>query len=167
MELSRSKPSGREYTAFGLAIAHWLEEQFQASERRVCKLVSIAVSSFRYCSRRSDEDLRERLVRLAREKPCYGYRGLQVLIERWRAREPQASLPGISRGGATPEAEEARTLRPQRTTTCSTDSGQPGDLGGSGIGGAAPRRRRSASERRRVVEEILEAGASVARVAST
>jgi len=39
------------------------------------------------------------------------------------------------------------------------------DLGGSGIGGAAPRRRRSASERRRVVEETLEAGASVARVA--
>ena len=39
------------------------------------------------------------------------------------------------------------------------------DLDLSGGLGAGPRRRRSASERRRVVEEILVAGASVARVA--
>jgi transposase InsO family protein len=58
------------------------KEQFQTSERRVCGLMSIAVSSFRYCSRRSDEDLKEKLVRLAREKPRYGYRRLQVLMER-------------------------------------------------------------------------------------
>jgi putative transposase len=48
----------------------------------VCGLLSIAVSSYRYCSRRSDESLREKLVRLAREKPRYGYRRLQVLVER-------------------------------------------------------------------------------------
>jgi len=40
------------------------------------------VSSFRYQSRRSDELLREKLTRLAREKPRYGYRRLQVLVER-------------------------------------------------------------------------------------
>jgi putative transposase len=44
--------------------------------------MSIAVSSFRYRSRRSDEALREQLLRLAREKPRYGYRRLQVLVER-------------------------------------------------------------------------------------
>jgi putative transposase len=44
--------------------------------------MSIAVSSFRYRSRRSDDALKEGLVRLAREKPRYGYRRLQVLIER-------------------------------------------------------------------------------------
>jgi putative transposase len=44
--------------------------------------MSIAVSSFRYQSRRSDQRLRERLVELAREKPRYGYRRLQVLMER-------------------------------------------------------------------------------------
>jgi putative transposase len=44
--------------------------------------MSIAVSSYRYRSRRSDESLREHLVRLAREKPRYGYRRLQVLLER-------------------------------------------------------------------------------------
>ena len=56
--------------------------QYEASERRVCGLLSIAVSSYRYRSRRSDESLRETLVRLAREKPRYGYRRLQVLVER-------------------------------------------------------------------------------------
>ena len=44
--------------------------------------MSIAVSSFRYRSTRSDEVLKERLVRLAREKPRYGYRRLQVLVKR-------------------------------------------------------------------------------------
>ena len=62
--------------------ARWLKEQFEVSERRVCGLMSIAVSSHRYCSKRSDEGLKEQLIRLAREKPRYGYRRLQVLIER-------------------------------------------------------------------------------------
>jgi hypothetical protein len=44
--------------------------------------MSIAVSSFRYRARRSDERLRDQLVELAREKPRYGYRRLQVLMER-------------------------------------------------------------------------------------
>lgn len=59
-----------------------MADQFQASERRVCGLMSVAVSSFRYRSRRSDEELKERLLRLAREKPRYGYRRLRVLAER-------------------------------------------------------------------------------------
>jgi putative transposase len=44
--------------------------------------MSIAVSSFRYRSRRSDEALQQRLVSLAREKPRYGYGRLQVLMDR-------------------------------------------------------------------------------------
>jgi putative transposase len=44
--------------------------------------MSIAVSTYRYSSRRSDQLLREKLLRLAREKPRYGYRRLQVLVER-------------------------------------------------------------------------------------
>jgi putative transposase len=60
----------------------WFRKQYEASERRVCGLMSMAVSSHRYSSRRSDELLREKLVRLGREKPRYGYRRLQVLIER-------------------------------------------------------------------------------------
>lgn len=62
--------------------ANWLREQYPASQRRVCELVSLAVSSYRYRSRRREEDLRGRLVELAREKPRFGYRRLQVLLRR-------------------------------------------------------------------------------------
>jgi putative transposase len=60
----------------------WLREQYVISERRVCGLMVVAVSSYRYQRRRCDEGLRRRLVELAREKPRFGYRRLQVLLER-------------------------------------------------------------------------------------
>jgi putative transposase len=44
--------------------------------------MTMAVSSYRYQSRRSDEPLRTRLVELAREKPRFGYRRLHVLLGR-------------------------------------------------------------------------------------
>jgi putative transposase len=52
------------------------------SERRVCGLLSLAVSSYRYQARGSDEVLRTRVEQLAREKPRYGYRRLHVLLRR-------------------------------------------------------------------------------------
>lgn len=45
-------------------------------------MLSLAVSSCRYQARGSDEALRDRVVQLAREKPRYGYRRLQVLLRR-------------------------------------------------------------------------------------
>ena len=59
----------------------WLREQYRASQQWACGLMQIAVSSFRYASRRSDEMLRERLVAAAREQPRWGYRRLQILVE--------------------------------------------------------------------------------------
>src|SRR2546426_12470053 len=60
----------------------WLRIEYAASERRVCGLMTMAVSSYRYQATRSDEPLRTRLVELAREKPRFGYRRLQVLLRR-------------------------------------------------------------------------------------
>jgi putative transposase len=60
--------------------AHGLRETFAASERHVCELLSLAVSSFRYRTRRQDEALREKLMALAREYPRFGYRRLHVLL---------------------------------------------------------------------------------------
>jgi putative transposase len=57
-------------------------EQYQASERRVCGLLSLAVSSYRYQARGSDGAVRDKVVQLAREKPRYGYRRLHVLLRR-------------------------------------------------------------------------------------
>ncbi len=62
--------------------ASWLREGYAVSERRVCGLLGMAASSYRYGTKRSDEPLRAQLVELAREKPRYGYRRLQVLLQR-------------------------------------------------------------------------------------
>lgn len=59
-----------------------LKEEFPTSERRACELMEIPRMSYRYPSRRDDTWLRERLLELAREKPRYGYRRLDVLLKR-------------------------------------------------------------------------------------
>ena len=59
-----------------------MKQEYAFSERRACRLVTVAVSSYRYESRRSDEPLRTRLVELAREKPRFGYQRLHVLPRR-------------------------------------------------------------------------------------
>ena len=59
-----------------------MKEEYAFSERRACAVLLLAAGTYRYCSRRSDEALRTRLVQLAREKPRYGYRRLHVLLRR-------------------------------------------------------------------------------------
>ena len=61
--------------------ARWLWEHYLVSARRVCGLLVLGESSYRYVSRRSDEGLRERLVEAAREKPRWGYRRLQIVLD--------------------------------------------------------------------------------------
>ena len=56
--------------------------EYAFSQRRACGLMTMAVSRYRYQSRRCDEPLRTRLVELAREKPRFGYRRLHVLLSR-------------------------------------------------------------------------------------
>jgi putative transposase len=67
-----------------------LVEEFPASERRVCELVKIPRMSYRYRSRRDDQNLRARLLTLAREKPRFGYRRLHVLLRRNRIGEDES-----------------------------------------------------------------------------
>lgn len=59
-----------------------MQKEYAFSERRACGLVMVAVSTYRYETRRSDEPLRTRVVQLAREKPRFGYRRLHVLLRR-------------------------------------------------------------------------------------
>jgi putative transposase len=59
-----------------------MREEYAFSQRRACGLMLLAVSTYGYRSRRSDESLRTRLVELAREKPRFGYRRLHVLLNR-------------------------------------------------------------------------------------
>src|SRR5256885_9788860 len=60
----------------------WLWGKFLVSQRRVCELMGVAESSGRYRSRRDDQELRERLVAAAREKPRWGYRRLQIVLQK-------------------------------------------------------------------------------------
>jgi putative transposase len=54
------------------------------SERQACKLLDVAVSSYRYCSRTvgRDEALRARLTELAQQYPRFGSPRLYVLLRR-------------------------------------------------------------------------------------
>jgi putative transposase len=70
-----------ELVAMKAAVEH-VQQEYAFSQRRACRLLMVAVSSVRYQARSSDEDLRSRLVELAREKPRFGYRRLQVLLRR-------------------------------------------------------------------------------------
>lgn len=95
----------------------WLREQYVISERRVCGLMVVAVSSYRYQTRRCDEPLRTRLVELAREKPRFGYRRLQVLLERGGERVNHKKLYRVYR-------EAGLSIRRKKRKHCRR-AGQP------------------------------------------
>lgn len=57
-----------------------LRSTFAFSQRRACGLIGLAVSTFRYRAASDDTALRARLIELARERPRFGYRRLQVLL---------------------------------------------------------------------------------------
>lgn len=59
-----------------------MREQYAFSVRRACGLMLLAVSTYRYRTRRDDGVLRTRLLELAREKPRYGSPRLHVLLQR-------------------------------------------------------------------------------------
>ena len=94
-----------------------MREEYAFSQRRACGLMTIAVSSYRYQTRRSDEPLRTRLVELAREKPRFGYRRLQVL--RRRCGE-HANHKRVHRG----DREAGLTIRRKKRKHCAR-VGQP------------------------------------------
>jgi putative transposase len=61
----------------------FISVEFRLSERTACKLLGVERSSYRYEPRPDRNiELREALVKLARQKPRYGYRRLHVLLER-------------------------------------------------------------------------------------
>ena len=58
-------------------------ETFKLSERQACKLLSVDRSTYRYEPEPDhNADLREEMIKLAREKPRYGYRRLHALLGR-------------------------------------------------------------------------------------
>ena len=67
------------------ADAAFAVEQFAMSERQACRLVELDRSSYRYEPRADhNADLREELVKLARQKPRYNVSGSVI----WRLAPP-------------------------------------------------------------------------------
>jgi putative transposase len=69
------------------AVAQFFRVGFRVSERRACRLVDVARSSYRYRSQATDQtELRLRLRDLAATRVRYGYRRLHILLRRegWR-----------------------------------------------------------------------------------
>jgi len=62
------------------AAGEHVQQQYAFSLRRAFGPLMVAVSSCRYQPRHPDEELRVRLVKLAREKPRFGYRRLHLLL---------------------------------------------------------------------------------------
>ena len=61
----------------------FVSSEFRLSERTACKLLGVERSSYRYEPRPDrNADLRGELVKLARQKPRYGYRRLHALLGR-------------------------------------------------------------------------------------
>jgi putative transposase len=61
----------------------FVSSEFHLSERTACKLLGVERSSYRYEPRPDrNAELRDELVKLARQKPRYGYRRLHALLSR-------------------------------------------------------------------------------------
>ena len=73
------------------AAAENLQEQFEVSERRACKVTDQPRSSQRYQAKPRDDELAlvRRMRHLARQRPRFGYRRIAALLraEAWRASE--------------------------------------------------------------------------------
>lgn len=70
------------------AACDFFRDRYERSERRACELAGLGRSTYRYQPGgfEGEEELRERLLELAGERPRFGYRRLHVLLVRegWR-----------------------------------------------------------------------------------
>lgn len=61
------KPSGQR------EIVNFIREKYNLSERKSCLIIGISRRSYRYKSRKNDDELIEALTRLSQEHPGYGF----------------------------------------------------------------------------------------------
>jgi putative transposase len=96
-------------------------KELHVSERRGCQLVGISRTGARYCSRRRDEELRERLRALAREHPRYGYRRACAVLRRSGEQVNHKRVHRVWREEklALTQRRPRRRRRGQATTICS------------------------------------------------
>jgi putative transposase len=90
------------------------------SERRACKLLGLDRTSYRYEPKPDrNEELRQKLIELARQKPRYGYRRLQALLERrgWRVNHKRLERLYREEHLAVRRVKRKRLMRPAAPMT--------------------------------------------------
>src|ERR1700749_1088019 len=86
----------------------FVSAEYRLSDRRACKLLGVERSSYRYEPRPvRNAALREDLVKLACQKPRYGYRRLHALLTRSRG-EREAGVPAVCGRGSHGAAAQAQ-----------------------------------------------------------
>ena len=105
----------------------FLRVGFRVSERRACRVIPLARSSHRYRSQAKDQSaLRIRLRDLALSRVRYGYRRLQVLLQRegWRVNHKRVyrlyRLEGLSL--------RLKSRKKRVSVTCARNPGPSGQL---------------------------------------
>lgn len=64
-------------------VAGWLTQEFETSQRRACRAMTLGLSTCRYVLRRGDGGIiLERMKAVAYERPRFGYRRLHVMLRR-------------------------------------------------------------------------------------
>ena len=106
----------------------FVSSEFRLSERTACKLLGVERSSYRYEPRPDrNAELREELVKLARQKPRYGYRRLHAVLEPSRPRgEREASLPAVCGGRLAVRRRKRKRLVRDRALEPRLIAAQPG-----------------------------------------
>ena len=97
-----------------------LVAEYRFSERHACKLLGMDRSTYRYDARPdTNQQLREALLSLARQKPRYGYRRLWAILTR---RGWEVNVKGIYRLYREEGLMVRRLKRKRLTRDCTTDS---------------------------------------------
>jgi transposase InsO family protein len=86
------------------------------SERRACRVIGQPRSSQRYAGRKAERDRRlaERMVRLSRENPRYGYRRVWAMLRRegWPVNKKRVHRLWREEGLKVPEKQHKRQRLP-------------------------------------------------------
>jgi transposase len=97
------------------AVEH-VGQQLGVSERRACRVIGQPRSSQRYAGRKAERDRRlaERMVRLSRENPRYGYRRVWAMLRRegWPVNKKRVHRLWREEGLKVPEKQHKRQRLP-------------------------------------------------------
>ncbi len=108
-----------------------MQVEVELSQRRACGLMELYRATCRYRRRRGeDQRLRVRLRKLAEVRRRFGYRRLQILLQRegWQVNHKRV-LPTVCRGEAVAAAQAWAKAQPGAPAAAGSSSREPSVVG--------------------------------------